>query len=166
MFNTHKQKSPQTKRGVGIRYWTILIAATATNSLAHAAELGAGLNSRTPESAADNFSMSSDYLVQVILALILVIAVMFVLSFLVRRFSMFQGVNAGPIKILSALPLGGKDKLLLVQVGEEQLLLGASPGNVQKVHKLETTIAAGNAPESTSGGKQGFASILNSITRG
>lgn len=123
-------------------------------------------------------TMGAEYFIQMILALVLVLAVIVLLSVLVKRFSLFTGTSAGPIKILSGISLGGKDRLLLVQVGQEQLLLGMSPGNVQKLHKLQQpidadSISAARAQDANRNGTTGqnpgrlnFASILNSVSRG
>lgn len=122
--------------------------------------------------------MGTDYFLQMIVALVLVLAVIVLLSFLVKRFSLFTGTSTGPIKVLSGISLGGKDRLLLVQVGKEQLLLGTSPGNIQKLHKLRdpiapellagTRLAEADKQLGTDKGQSriNFASILNSVSRG
>ncbi len=138
--------------------------------------------------------MGTDYFLQVTLALVLVIGVIVLLSYLARRFNLFHGTGSGPIKVLSGISLGGKERLLLVQVGEEQLLLGTSPGYIQKLHKLREPIAtehltkplattrlgaanrhaSGHAPDhaeihaetNRNPAKINFASIFGSVSRG
>lgn len=122
--------------------------------------------------------MGADYFLQVIVALLLVIGVIVLLSFLARRFNLFNGTGSGPIRVLCGVSLGGKERLLLVQVGEEQLLLGTSPGYIHKLHKLREPIApevlttsrlpAANlhAGNNTNAAKINFASILGSVSKG
>lgn len=148
-----------------LRRWTQLLAAGLAGfigSVAYAAEL---IDEAERTSAAfGGGSVNSDYFLQVIVALILVIGVILVLSVLAKRFSVFPGSGAGPIKVLSGVSLGGKDRLLLIQVGNEQLLVGTSPGNVQKVHKLKQPVNPQEFQSSRSVEKSNFASILNSFT--
>ena len=44
------------------------------------------------------------------------------------------------IRVLSAISLGGKEKAVLLQIGNEQVVLGVSPGNVRKVHTLSVPV--------------------------
>lgn len=41
------------------------------------------------------------------------------------------------MKVISALSLGMREKLILVQVGEKQLLLGVTPGRIDNLLVLE-----------------------------
>lgn len=131
-----------------------------------AAEYEAEIATPSSMAAASGFGVSTDYFLQVFFALLLVIAVIFILSVFARRFSMFAGTNAGPIKVLSGVSLGGKDRLLLIQVGQEQLLVGTSPGNIKKVHKLATPVDPDSINGARTTEKSNFASILGSVSRG
>jgi flagellar protein FliO/FliZ len=41
------------------------------------------------------------------------------------------------MKVVAGLSLGGREKIVLVQVGEKQLLLGVSPGKIDNLLVLE-----------------------------
>lgn len=41
------------------------------------------------------------------------------------------------MRLMGGLSLGGREKLLVVEVGEIQLVLGVAPGRVQTLHVLE-----------------------------
>ena len=41
------------------------------------------------------------------------------------------------MKVVAGLSLGGREKILLVQVGEKQLVLGVSPGRIDNLLVLE-----------------------------
>jgi flagellar protein FliO/FliZ len=45
------------------------------------------------------------------------------------------------IRLVSALPMGPRDRLLLVEVGGKHILLGASPGRINTLHVFEEPIA-------------------------
>lgn len=41
------------------------------------------------------------------------------------------------MRVISALSVGTREKIVLVQVGEKQLLLGVAPGSINKILVLE-----------------------------
>lgn len=79
-------------------------------------------------------------LAQVTLWLVIVVLVILGSAWLLRRFGggMFGGGQT--IRILSATSLGGRDRLALVQVGEQQLLLGVSPGRINTLHVFDEPV--------------------------
>jgi len=76
---------------------------------------------------------------QMALGLGFVLVVIFVLAWLMRRVSGVQNSKAH-IKILSAVNVGTKERAVLVEVGNDQLLLGVANGQVSLLHKLETPV--------------------------
>lgn len=99
--------------------------------------------------------------VQMILGLLFVIALIVGLAWMVRRMGHFQTSAAGSLKLLAGLSLGQRERVVLVQVGDTQLLLGVAPGRVAALHVLETPIETGPAP----GGGGGFAQRLQDAIR-
>lgn len=60
-----------------------------------------------------------------------VVALIVALGWVARRIPGFIGRANGPMRVISSLPLGQKERLVLVVAGERQLLLGVAPGSVQ-----------------------------------
>ena len=102
-------------------------------------------------------------MIQMLVALVAVVAIIIGLSFLVKRFSLVPGASSGIIKIVGSLALNNKDRLLLVQVGDEQILISASPGRVGMVHELKTPVEPGGigAPQRTD--SKSFNSLFNQV---
>jgi flagellar protein FliO/FliZ len=88
----------------------------------------------------------------VIMSLALVIAFIFAAAWAVRRMPFGVGRGNGPLKVLAALPLGQKERLVLVEARGEEILLAVSPAGVFNVG-VTRTHAAGNvrppSPEPT-----------------
>lgn len=74
---------------------------------------------------------------QMLAALVLVVALILLCAWVFRRMNGFSRLQNTPIKILSSTPLGARERLLLVAVGEEQLLIGVCPGRIQTLHVLQ-----------------------------
>ena len=69
-----------------------------------------------------------------ILSLMMVLVVIVGSAFLLKRFNLVQNSSSG-LKIITSLSLSTKEKLVVVQVGEQQLLLGVTS---QQINLLET----------------------------
>ena len=65
----------------------------------------------------------------------------FALGWLLRRVGPMAGQGGQHIRLLSSLPLGPRDRLLLVDVGGTQMLLGAAPGRINTLHVFEQPVA-------------------------
>jgi len=84
--------------------------------------------------------MSSPYLMKLTGGLLLVVLIIFGLAWLMKRFNLSQHSQDGLIKIIAGLHLGTRDRIVLLQVGEEQILLGLSPGRIRKLHTLSSPL--------------------------
>ncbi len=92
-------------------------------------------------------------LTQLLLGLLLVIGLMFLLAWLARRLQQqLPGQkDGGAIRLLATRPLGPRERLLLVQVGKEQILLGLTPGSIETLHVLQEPVAIELAEQQAAG---------------
>ncbi|WP_426417582.1 flagellar biosynthetic protein FliO [Aestuariirhabdus sp. LZHN29] len=104
--------------------------------------------------------MSAASLMQVAGGLLLVVAIIFVISWLMRRVNGVNTGHGGKMKVLAGIALGARDRLVLVQVGDKQILLGASPGRINTLHVFDEPVIA---PGEQSSGD--FASKLQEIVQ-
>ncbi|MCS3458310.1 flagellar biosynthetic protein FliO [Aeromonas sp. BIGb0445] len=72
-----------------------------------------------------------------LLSSLMVIGLILVLGFLLKKSKLTQAIGGGQMKVIASLPLGYKEKLLVVKVGEQQFLLGVTPQQVTFLHRLE-----------------------------
>ena len=77
-----------------------------------------------------------------LLGLGFLLALVGVAWWLVRRMVGLQlAGNRAPIRVLGSLPVGTRERVVLVQVGEQQLLLGVAPGRVNLLHRLDEPLS-------------------------
>lgn len=88
-----------------------------------------------------------------------VIALIFLLSWLLKRLKLVPGVAVSNFKILSVLAVGQKEKIILVKAGDEQLLVGVTAQNISLIHKLEKPLEL----QESSG--DGFKKVLTGLTK-
>ena len=79
-------------------------------------------------------------LLKVTAGLLLVIVAIFASAWFYRRFGNLSPVANDALRIIGGLSIGQKEKIVLLQVGDEQLLVGVAPGSIQKLHVLEKPI--------------------------
>ena len=84
-------------------------------------------------------------LLEFIMSCFLVIGLIFALSWLLKKTRLVPNSRASRLKLISVLPTGPKTKLLLVQVGDEEILVGSTPTSLNMVYKLP-----GKAPQQSS----------------
>jgi len=80
-------------------------------------------------------------LTQLVLGLLLVLGLIFFLAWLLRRVQQAGPAGKGQvIELIGSRALGPRDRLILVQVGNEQILLGLSPGTITALHVLKEPV--------------------------
>ena len=114
-----------------------LIAAALVCSLVSCFAFAAGPGAdATPVELPQPFAVGSNF-IGITLNLLLVLAAIVVLAWVFKR---AQGVGrpaAGRLKVAATLPLGPRDRILLLEVGDEQILVGASSAGLRTLHVLE-----------------------------
>ncbi|MFJ2430940.1 flagellar biosynthetic protein FliO [Pseudomonas sp. NPDC087804] len=87
-------------------------------------------------------------LTQLVFGLLLVLGIIFFLAWLLRRVQQAGPAGKGQvIELIGSRALGPRDRLMLVQVGNEQILLGLSPGTITALHVLKEPVPAPSTSE-------------------
>lgn len=71
--------------------------------------------------------------------LIIVLGLIFLLAYLVKRLKLVP-TSHGVLKTLAVTPLGQREKMVLVEVGGQQYLLGVTSQQVTLIDKLDNPI--------------------------
>lgn len=82
-------------------------------------------------------SLSPSHALQVLLSLVLVLALIFGLVWLMRRAGQGSWQNTRQLKVLASLALGQREKVVVVAIGDEQIVLGVTPQQVSLLKTLE-----------------------------
>ncbi len=90
----------------------------------------------SPDSGTAPILSQSD-LVQWTMGLALVIVLILVSAWTLRRLNQFSAAHGNRLRILGGLSVGTRERVVLLQVGERQLLLGVAPGRVETLHVLQ-----------------------------
>ncbi len=96
-----------------------------------------------------NSGSVSSQLGQMLLGLLLVIGLIFMLAWLLRRVQQIGPRSNQVIKLLANQALGPRERLVLVQVGNEQVLLGLSAGRITPLHVMKEPVHLADAEPAT-----------------
>ncbi len=74
-------------------------------------------------------------------SLAIILLIIFFLAWLIRKFlPSMVAVNKKQMKVLSVLPLGGKERIMLVDVAGTQMVLGVSAAGINRLHVFAETV--------------------------
>lgn len=103
--------------------------------------------------------------IQVTLGLFVVLLIIAAAAWFTRRFGHFQTTAGGTLRIVGGLHLGARERLVVVQVGDQQLLLGVAPGRISSLHVLDKPLETGATTGRNSPVSGAFLDKLNSVLK-
>ena len=103
-------------------------------------------------------SLSAGYVFKLFAALLLVLVVFLLFAWGIKRLNRLPAGQDG-VRVISGINVGSREKLIIVQIGDEQLLIGVTPASINKLHKLENKI-----PQNSSV-KHPFRNALNGVLK-
>lgn len=81
----------------------------------------------------------NDYL-KVLVALCFIVGLIFACAWVIRRMSGGVGLNQKHIQILSVMPLGTREKLMIIRAADEHLLIGVTAQGIHTLHRFDGPI--------------------------
>ena len=75
-------------------------------------------------------------LLQTILALMLVLGLLAGLAWVMKRFGPRMSGGSANLRVVGALNLGGRERIMVVEVGDQWIVVGAAPGRVNALHTM------------------------------
>lgn len=76
---------------------------------------------------------------QLLMGLVVVVIAILLVLWLIRRFTGL-GAQGRHLKVVAALPLGTREKAVLIEIGGRQLLLGVAPGRVSLLERFDQPV--------------------------
>lgn len=106
--------------------------------------------------------VSSGTYLQAGLALALIVALLAATAWLARKVSGGKGFGQAGLKVIGGVALGPRERIILLEVGNDWLVIGIVPGQIRTLHRMEKgSLPDGLSPVSTD---KPFAQWLQGIT--
>lgn len=100
---------------------------------------------------------SAAYLAQVLGSLLLVFLCLFAVIYLLRRVNRVGGGANAALRVIGSASVGQREKVVLIEAGKEQLLLGVAQGSVRTLHVFSEPVVDADAAQN---GAADFATVL------
>ena len=99
-------------------------------------------------------------LAQVTFALLLVLVAIFAVAWVARRMRGFNNRVGDAIDVLADIPLGQKERAVLLKVGQKQILVGVAPGHINTLHVLEEPLDLKKPTTGPTDGRPNFKQLM------
>jgi flagellar protein FliO/FliZ len=113
-----------------------------------------------PHAASTAAPVGAGGLASVTFALLIVLAAIFAVAWLARRVRGIGNRVGNAIDVLADVPLGPKERAVLLKVGAEQILIGVAPGRVSALHVLREPVEVTKASAATTPTAASFSALL------
>jgi len=140
-----------------------VVASAPADSTARHAPAAAPQASRpfaAPEAVNAPTAPTAGGLAQVTFALLIVLIAIFAVAWVARRMRGFNNRVGGAIDVLADVPLGQKERAVLLKVGSKQILLGVAPGRVNTLHVLDEPLELGKPSSGPDGQRPNFKQLM------
>ena len=112
-------------------------------------------------------AVSSGSIVQIIFSLLLVLAAIVLVAWMLRRMNVAQHGTGKLLKVLGAVPIGQRERIVLVEVNDTCLVVGIGPGQIRTLHTFQKIDDRGQKteefPPDPLSSENKFASLLSSV---
>ncbi len=103
-----------------------------------------------PAQAAEAVPSLSGSIGQLVIGFGIVIALLLASLWLIKRLSAPRGLASG-MKVLGAVPVGSRERVVLVEIADKVLVLGVTPASMNTLHTLEANELRRMAPAPATG---------------
>jgi flagellar protein FliO/FliZ len=96
-----------------------------------------------------NVPSQAGNLMQVLFGLIAVLALMALAAWLLRRFNVAKGLGGASIRVIGAVSVGNRERVVVVEVADQWIVVGVAPGSVNALTTMprqETGVDEAPAP--------------------
>jgi len=112
----------------------------ALSSVFHSATFAAEVTDKvTAAKTLTTSPVTSTALLETVLGLGLVLGIIAILAWLIKRTGRFQSTANGEIKMIAGLSLGPRERAVLLEVKGEKILVGVTAHQIQTLHVLGQT---------------------------
>lgn len=103
---------------------------------------------------------------QMFFGLFIIVGLIIGLAWFMRRMGSMSGVAAGNLKVLGGISVGQRERVVLIQAGDTQLLVGVAPGEIRTLHVMDEPIVVQTTnTQMHSKGASGFAEKLQTAIK-
>jgi flagellar protein FliO/FliZ len=90
-------------------------------------------------------------LVRIVVSLVVIVGLMIALAVVFKKFGLNRLQSAFPVKVIGAISVGNNQRIMIIEAGEEWIVLGVTPHNISTITTMPrqentTTIVSADNP--------------------
>ncbi|HCJ51153.1 MAG: flagellar biosynthetic protein FliO [Gallionellaceae bacterium CG1_02_56_997] len=105
-------------------------------------------------------AVTSGSVAQILFSLLLVLAAIVAVAWLLKRMNLTQQGTGNLLKVVGSVPIGQRERVVLVEINDTWLVVGVGPGQIRTLHTLEKNTNLMAAPSTQSVPDNKFAQML------
>ncbi|VUD56397.1 hypothetical protein TDB9533_02052 [Thalassocella blandensis] len=109
-----------------------------------------------------NISTGNMALGKTLLGLVVVTSVIYGLAWCVKKFTHGNFMQQNGMRIISAMPLGTREKAVLLEVENKKILLGVSPGGISQLYVFNDEVS--QAADGVKANTENVSSLVNVVS--
>lgn len=138
-------------------------ALSITSYLSPALGLAADISGKSTQLAGAASPLSISYVLQIITSFIAVILFILVIAWLMKKSGRFGASSNKAINIVSSMSLGMREKIVVVNVEDVNIVLGVAPGQIRTLYVLDNAPAAEETADVKEGGA--FEKVMGNLLK-
>ena len=116
------------------------------------------LSRTTSINDAEPFALGN--IMQMLAGLAFEVVLILLLGWFYRRFGTPSANNNGDFRIVAGISMGQRERVVMLQVGGRQILLGVGPGHVEKIHVFDEPVIDTVAPKAVDSFAERLATVI------
>ena len=109
--------------------------------------------------------MSFSYVIQILISFLAVVAFIFLLAWFMRKTGRFGSGAGQAIKIVSTLSLGMREKIMVLNIGGTNIVVGVAPGQIRTLHVLDSELDINKESAGSNFNPKGFKQLLDRFSK-
>ena len=90
-------------------------------------------------------------LIQVFLGLMVVLGLMVAAAWALKRFGVARSIGVSPVRVIGGASLGGRERVVVLEAGDQWIVVGVAPGRVNALGTMPRRETAGEPVQPAAG---------------
>lgn len=127
---------------------------------------GENLANQSAQIASSGNPMSFSYVMQILISFLVVIGFILFIAWFMKRTGRLGYGSGQIIKIKSSISLGMREKILIIEVANENIVVGVAPGQIRTLHVLANGVETEHQENiKVNSGNRGFKQLIDKFSK-
>jgi flagellar biosynthetic protein FliO len=121
------------------KHLILFLSVSFPSAIAYCAE-NTSIDDKPTDTLLPNLSFMNEQTIHLFITLMIVLVLVFISIYLMKKLGASRWNNKGVLKIVSQMSINNKDRLVLIEAGNKQILLGVTSTAINTLHVFDEKI--------------------------